>query len=406
MTIAAGVAKQLIYKLESAWGVAPGASSAQRLRRVQSTLDLRKQTYQSAEIRTSQQIADFRHGVRSVEGSITGELSAGTWEDFFAAVLRRDFATVTAITGASITVAGSGPTYTVTRAAGSFLTDGVKIGQVIRLTAGSFNAANLNKNLLVIALTATVATVIPLNGVALVAEGPIASATVTIVGKTTYAPASGHTDKSFSIEHYYSDLDESELFLGCKINRLGLELPPTGIATIALDMMGKDVTTASGGSAPYFTSPTAETATGVLAAVNGVLVAGGSQIAIVTGASFNVNGNMTAEPVVGSNTHPDIFEGRVMVDGQLTAFFESVVLRDYFLNETEISLLLALTASNAAAADFLAFSLPRIKFGGAQKDDGEKGLVQTLPFQGLENTAGGSGTSTEASTMAMQDSQA
>jgi hypothetical protein len=92
--------------------------------------------------------------------------------------VRRAFAAVAAITGLSITIAGSGPTYTVTRAAGSWLTDGVKVGQVGRLTAGSFNAANLNKNL-VICVTATVLTVMPVNGVALVAEGPIAAATWT-----------------------------------------------------------------------------------------------------------------------------------------------------------------------------------------------------------------------------------
>jgi hypothetical protein len=37
----------------------------------------------------------------------------------------------------------------VARSAGSWLTDGIKIGQVGRLTAGGFNAANSNKNLLV-----------------------------------------------------------------------------------------------------------------------------------------------------------------------------------------------------------------------------------------------------------------
>jgi hypothetical protein len=68
--------------------------------------------------------------------------------------VRRAFTSVTAITGISITIAGAGPTYTVTRSAGSWLTDGIKFGQCGRLTAGAFNAANLNKNLAVISLTA------------------------------------------------------------------------------------------------------------------------------------------------------------------------------------------------------------------------------------------------------------
>ena len=326
--------------------------------------------------------------------------------DFIAAAVRRAYVAVTSITGASITVAGAGPTYTLTRAAGSFLTDGIKVGQVGRLTAGGFNAANINKNLFVLDVTATVLTVMPLNGVALVAEGPIGSATYAIPGKTTFAPSTGHTDLSYAIEHYYSDLDESELFLGCKINQMDVALPPTGIATMAFQFMGKDMTPFSGGSAPYYTSPTAETSTGVLAAVNGLLIAQGVAIASVTGLNFSLKGNMAAEPVVGSNTYPDIAEGRITVDGQLTALFESITMRDYFLNETEVALAVALATGSSATADFMTFTLPRIKFGGATKDDGEKNLVQTMPFTALYNSTGGAGVKHEQSTIAAQDSQA
>jgi hypothetical protein len=65
-----------------------------------------------------------------------------------------------------------------------------------------------------------------------------------------------------------------------------------------------------------------------------------------------------------------------------------------------------LGTSPAAAAEFMAFSLPRVKFGGADKDDGDKSIVQTLPFTALENVAGGAGTSSEATTFWVQDSLA
>jgi len=202
MPYAVGSLKQVAIKAETTYGTIPAASGAQLLRRVTSTVDLTKETYASNELRTDFQIADFRHGVRSVAGSLNGELSPGTYKDFFSYALKRDFAAVTATTGASITIAGSGPTYTVTRAAGSWLTDGYKNGMVIRLSVGTFNAANINKNLLIVDITsATALTVIPLNGVAMVAEGPIASATITATGKSTFVPTTGHTDKSFTLEH-------------------------------------------------------------------------------------------------------------------------------------------------------------------------------------------------------------
>lgn len=403
MAIATGVAKQLRYKVESAWGTAPGASGAQLLRRVQSTLALKKQTYQSNEIRSDYQNFDMRHGVRSVEGNISGELSPGTYKDFMAAAVRRAFAAVSAMSGLSITIAGSGPTYTVARGSGSFLTDGVKAGQVVRLSVGSLNAANISKNLFVLSLTASTLTVMPLNGVALVAEGPIATTTVTVIGKTTYVPTSGHTDLSYSIEHFHNDVTLSELFTGCKVNQIGINLPPTGMATIDIGFLGKDITTA--GSA-YYSAPTVETNTGVLASVNGILAVQGAAVALLTGLQLNIKGGMQGEPVVGSNTYADIAEGRVIVDGQFTALFQDATIRDYFLNETEISLLVAMSVSSAAAADFITFSLPRIKVGGADKDDGEKNLIQTLPFTALYNSTGGAGVSSEQSTLAIQDSQA
>lgn len=400
---ATGVFKQVKYKVESTYGTVPAAATAQALRRVTSTLDLAKDTYESNEIRTDLQVSDFRHGVRRVKGAINGELSPGTYKDFFAAALKRAFAAVTAITGASITIAGAGPTYTVTRAAGSYLTDGLKIGDVIRLSVGSFNAANLNKNLMITALTALVATVFVVNAVALVAEGPIVTSTVTVIGKKTFTPQTGHTDLSYSIEHWYSDLVQSEVFSGCKVDKIDVALPPTGMATAAIDFMGQNVTTAG---AEYFTSPTAATTSGVLAAVNGVLRAGGTAYATLTGLSLSLDPGFSGDPVVGSNTVPFLFPGTVKISGQFTAYFDSTTLRDAFLNETEIDLMAIFTTDNTATADFVTFVVPRLKVGGASKNDGQGGIVQTFPFVALFNNNGGTGISTEKTTLSMQDSLA
>lgn len=402
MAVAVPVAKQVRIKKETTWSTAPGTTGAQLLRRVSSDLDLRKQTYESAEIRTDYQVADFRHGVRSVEGRISGELSPLTYESLFAAVVRKAWAATSALTSLSLTISGTGPTYTVTRGSGSFLTDGIKIGDVIRITAGSFDAANVDNNMLVVNLTATVATVVTLNGSALVAEGPIASATVSVPGKRTYVPTTSHTDDSFSIEHWFSDISQSELFRGCKVMNAAVNLPATGIATCDFGFMGKDVTTAS---AQYYASPTAATTTGVVAAVNGVVRYGNGKVANLTGLNFTIDGAMSATPVVGANTYPDIFEGRVAVSGQFTAYFEDATYRDAFLNETEVSITVAMTTSNADDAHFIAFTFPRVKLGGASKSDGGTGgIVQTVPFTALMKTTGGAGTESEATTVVVQDS--
>jgi hypothetical protein len=405
MAIADPVSKSVRIKKESAWGTAAGTSGGQVLRRVSSDIDLRKQTYESSEIRTDYQVADFRHGVRSVEGRISGELSPLTYEMIMVAATRKAWAATSAITGLSITIAASGSYYTITRGAGDFMASGVKIGDVVRLTAGTFTAGNLNNNLVVVDIpSAAVLKVSTLNGSSLTAEGPIASATVSVTGKKTWVPTSSHTDDSFTIEHWFSDITQSEVFTGCKVQSLAVSLPPSGMATIDAAFMGKDITT---GTTAYFTGPTAITSSGVLAAVNGILRYGTGKVANITGLNFTIDGGMSAQPVVGSNVYPDIFAGMVRVSGQFSAFFEDATYRDAFLNETEGSLTAVLSTGFTGTADFVGFTFPRVKLGGASKSDGGTGgIVLTVPFTALYNSAGGTSTSSEQTTMVIQDSLA
>lgn len=401
MGTASGVFKQVIYKPETTYGVTPAAAAGQALRRVTSSLNLTKDTYQSNEIRTDFQVADFRHGLRKVGGTLAGELSAKTFADFIAAALKKDFASGVSISGASITVGGTAGAWTLTRAAGSFLADGVKIGDVVRLTAGAFNAANLGKNIQVVNVTANTLTGRTLNGSTLVAEGPIASASVTVAGKKSMVPQSGHTDKSFSIEHWHPDVPASEVFTGCKVSKVSMSLPASGMATVSVDFAGKD---ASAGAAQYFTNPTPVTLTGTMAAVNGVVSVGGVAGGTITSMSIDIASAQTSEPGIGSNTADQIATGRVIVTGQVTAKFDSTVLRDAFYNESEISAYAVLTADNSPGSDFVAFSIGRLKLSDASKDDGEKILVQTIPFQALLNVNGGAAAPTDYTTIAVQDS--
>lgn len=403
MPAASGVFKQLTYKVEATYGVVPAAASAQSLRRVSSDLSLTKEVYQSAEIRVDQQMLDMRHGVRRVAGNLNGELSPGTYDDFMAAALRRDFTNGVAITALGLTIAGTGPTFTVTRAAGDFLAGGIKRGDVVRLSVGTLNAANINKNLLVSVVSATVLTVRVLNGVAMVAEGPISGCTATVIGRKTFAPVTGHTNQSFSIEHWFSDVPASEVHTGCQPTTIDLQLPPTGLATIAIGIVGQNVIAAA---SQYFTSPLAATTTGLTASVNGLILVNGVAVANLTGLSLQIQSARSGDPVLGSNTIPTQFPGRILVSGQATAYFEDAVLRDAFINETEMEIVVVLASDNTAAAKFIGVTLPRCKLGGASKSDGEAGIVQTIPFTALLPITGGAGIANELSTIVVQDSDA
>jgi len=400
MATAQGINKSLRIKKQSAFGTAASGASAQELRRVTSNLSLEKDTYESAEIVTTAMVQDYRHGVRRVRGDIQGELSPATYKLLMQSALRRDFTTGVNSTALTNVTAAAGPPGTFTRAAGSFLTDGFKVGDVIRWTGWTTTGTNNNStNFVITALTATVMTT---NGtVAAKASGD--SVTATVVGKKTYVPTSSHTEDYYTIEHWFSDVSLSEAFTDCRVGGMQLRLPATGMATCTFNVMGVNVTT---NTSQNFTSPTAITSTGLTAAVNGALWVAGAAVAIVTGLEVNLDLGLNGEPVVGSNTLPAIFAGRSRVSGQLTAFFQDATLRDLFLNETEAGITVVLYTGTSATADLLAINLPRCKVGGASKDDGEKGIIQTLPFVGLQNSTGGAGTNSENSVISIQDSQA
>jgi len=417
MAVSSGVAKLVVIKKESAWG-AEGASitartGAQYLRRVKSDISLVKDTYESNEIRSDFQVADFRHGVRRAEGSIEGELSPETYKLLFAALTRKAFAAGGSGSGKAITIAsGTGALKTLTST--NWVSEGFRVGDVIRITAASSGSTDqLNVNLLIVSLTATVATVLPLNGIS-IANASLAGAAASTTGWKTFVPASIHTDDSFNIEHYHSDIAVSELFSGMKIVSCDIDLPPTGMSTIKFGFMGKDLldTTARRNAVDqataYFTPVTAAPTTSVVGAVSGAMSVAGVPVALLTGLSIKIETGMSAEPVVGSNVYPDIVEGRVRVSGQATVMFESITMRDYFAAETEVEICTAFAAGSVGNSEVIAIHLPRVKFGGASKDDGEKTLIMTMPFTALLGTGTGSGgvaNNSDATTIGFQDSR-
>lgn len=410
--IASGTNKQVLFKKQASQGVIapPTGPVGQLLRRTQSTLDMKKANYASKEIRPSQQRSDMRHGVVSVDGTISGELSVGTYQAFTESILRQAAqAPVTLTTAVNDVVAAptTGTMGTFTLTAGNFVTGNqFKIGKVIRATGFTTTGTNNNaKNLIITNLTTNgkVMTVSTLDGSAIAAKTETAAVTFTEVGRSCLIPASGQTRDYYTIEHWFSDIGQSERFVDCVPTQMDVKLPASGMATIDFNMMGLEMQV---GTSVHFASANPATNGSNLAAVNGLIFMGGNPVALITGMNFSVKGgHTTIGGVVGSNKEPDIFPGTLDVDGQLTVLFIDAVARDYFRNETEVSLFCVFTTGNTPTSDFIAYSMPRVKLGGASKDDGDgKGLVMTMPFTALENVAGGSGQPTAASTIVIQDS--
>ena len=415
MAIASGISKKVVLAPQATQGTVAVSdlATAQYMRRVTSGVELTKETYQSNEIRTDQQTSDFRHGVRSSDGPINGELSPGTYDLLMAAILRKDFVAAP-VAGpesdiACAVVFGASATFT-SAATGTFLQDGIKVGAVGRWSGWTTTGADNNdRNFFVTAVTDLIMTGIFLDGDAAAAKIAGDAATFTGVGQKTWIPETGHTENWFTMEHNYSDIDVSEVFYDMKPSTMAIGLPPTGISSLDVGMMGLNFNALDSASSPYFTAVLDASTTGVVAAVNGAIIIEGTQVAVLTGLSLDITGNMTSEPVVGSNVKPNICPGRVGVTGSFSAFLEDETLRDYFVDETEITIAAVFTTSNESDADFISFTLPRVKLSGSSKDDGEKCIIQTMPFTALFDInagaeTGATATDTLATTISIQDS--
>lgn len=402
MPNALGLLKQTVFAKQSALNTA-ATTGGKIKRRTSSQFGLVKATYESNEIVSHQQSTGANHGVRSTKGKIDGLLSPATFSEQFYSLLRKDGAATTAITGLTLTIASSGSNWTITRSTGDFLTGGIKAGDVVRITAGSVNAANLNKNMLVISLTATVLTVRPVNGVAMASDTSVASCTITIPGKKTWVPTTGHTNDYWTVEECYTGLARFEQYVDCKIAKGDVAIPASGNATVSFDVPGL---TRTKGSSQTITSPAAETTTNVLTAVNGVVVVNGV-VTPITGAQFSINGNIApGEPEVGSNAITDMIRGEIAVAGSFTAKFSSVTLQDLFDNETVVKLFFVITDGTTGTADFITFVMSAVKLFGDDADDGEaKEIIRTYPFTAQLNGAGGASLADHQTIISIQDSQ-
>lgn len=87
MVQASGSRHGIGYVEESVFGQTPANPVFKSFRHNATTLNLSKSSFGSEELRRDRMIADHRSGTRSVEGNITGELSARSHDDMLAAVL-------------------------------------------------------------------------------------------------------------------------------------------------------------------------------------------------------------------------------------------------------------------------------------------------------------------------------
>lgn len=393
-----GVATSILYKFYQSGQMAanaepdlaaePGPGGWTPVRRVSSTLDLMKEATQSAEILPSRQVRTFRHSGRRAEGNIAGELSPGSYFDFFEAIhrdTRRAAAAVPPLTQAThATLAADAAAGTLTFGGGDPVAAGLRVGDVVSATGLS---EPLNEGARFIVLGFSGAS----NRTVEVAPAPAtmpadATFSLALVGASTEVPRSGHLRRKLAVEIFREDLDRSRLFTEMRLNSYRVTTGATGIVGVEFGLMGRNMHRRGPGLAPYHDPATvgALSETQGCDAVNGVVRARGRRMGVVTGLNFGLALAADA-PRVQQKFPPDILLGTARGTGELSVLVDDSDLAEVFDREEEFEVTSWLTSGEERDAHSVAFHMPRCKATGAREAvAGEGSQALTIPIQLLE----------------------
>jgi hypothetical protein len=400
MAIAQNINKQVNVVKQSGLGTL-GSTGSQTIRRKSGVGSSIRDMFKSNEIVSHHQSTGSSYGMKKVDYKLDGELSAGTYKVFEEAMLEAAYAAVTPYAaGTDVTAAATAPQFV--DASAGFLTAGLKLGDVVRWTGWTTgtSAANNAKNFWITALTAGNMSGIFLNGDAVVAQAATDSVTCTVVGKKLIVPLTSHTKDYLTIEDYYGDLTDSDLFGDMVTATIDYDMPATGNGSFATSLVGRS-RTASG--TQVLTSPTAETETGIMAAINGMLYVNGAEV-LVTSVKISVaNGASGTGAEIGTNVNADIARNFIEVTGSFTANLRDQVITALYEAETEIALSCVLTADNTATSDFKGFTIGKVRITGDAPTDSQT-IGRTYPFVARINNSGGAALAYDETIISLQDS--
>ncbi|WP_316214295.1 phage tail tube protein [Bradyrhizobium sp. SZCCHNR2032] len=323
---------------------------------------LAKAAIQSKEIRQDAQPVRGRHGQQtSTGGPYSGELSLGTFDAIFQALLRGTWDTEITKTQADFTSLTTGAN-SIVFGSGNPITMGFRVNDVIECV-GLSDAANNGRNLRIAALSSTAITVAE---TLTVNATPDTSCSITRRGRKVINPPAGSlVNRYFTGEDYDADIDASKVFTDCYWKSGKFSMQPNGIIMFDASWVGTgklDVNTAS--TAPILTAPTL-TASIPLAALDSTLRLGGVDVADIVSWDMTIDNGAVAPAVIGSKISPTVLPGLNQVSMNLQVLKKDMSYLQAFLGETGFSLSLLAAANTSEPKDFISINIPNFTLGSA-----------------------------------------
>jgi hypothetical protein len=395
MTQAKGANARVSYVEETTWGTTPGSPSMRLLKAATPGVGLRPSydRVSSQALNGLRSVEDARGGDVTVQGAVPFELALlglgtllkhaiGPVTTGEAVTQGSGLTGLTALQAETGTTAGAG-TLSLSGDNATWAAQGDTAGAAVDVSeAGIYTLeSDTDGNYLVVRS----------------AGSPTGtSATVTVSStQNTHIIRRGALPIGMTMELGYTDIDQYQVFRGCRVNSMDLQIPESGIVTGSLDIIGKTPVALSGTS---LGTPTGSTHSPIMEHEASFQEGGAAGTALALAMSLQNN----LEPVSGIGTREIIglAEGKGDLTGSVTVLFEDETLVNKVINETASSLRLTFTVTGGS----LDILLPRVKYFGPAGAgiETDRGLVVPMEWQALEDSAESSDivvsiTNTEAS---------
>ena len=367
MAKAQGSQVDIGYKVEVTPGTTP-AGDWNRIRKNSESIAGTAGSVESGEIRSDRKSASDIQGNKNVGGEIVTELSGISHDALIKSAMYSAFVT-TDTTATTLDAVASGNK--ITRASGSFVTNGFIAGQWA-LISGFSNAANNGW----VKITAVSALELTVAGQTLANESGGGDERVRaryIIG--------GVDPSHLSVVKRYTDIDKEIIFNGCVVDQMAMTVAPEAAVglTFTLNGRGEDAPTAITGDANNDVATTDP-----FTSFSGKVLLDNVLNSNITQIDLTLANNNTDGFVIGSRTKVDQFAGRANIEGTISMYFDN-------LDEYEDSA--AHTSKNISfslieGSSYFGITLPRAYYDLETPKAGDEGpLLLTGPVRAKLDSA-------------------
>ena len=362
-----GASTAQFYVPEVVQGVTPASPSWRPLRSTSGVPSVTRDALVSAELDGGREVSSIRTGNQQVTGEYAIELSQQSQDDLLACAMTSDWVAGAAITSAAITVNASAKTYT--RAAGSFITDGVQVGDLVY-----FKSMGGNNSKPFIATTVT-ATVITGAGI----QHALTNETVTTTGKTADTLETGNLCKSVSILTWFKgkcgNPDAFVITRGVEFTGFTVEQAVNAMITGSLPFIGLSQEILSG--LPSGSTFTVDFNAEPFSAVDVAVFDGTTPLQLIDSLTITNDNEASAQFALGSNSVAFVERGRANNTFSMSGKLYDMSMVQKFLNETMIDVTSILSGINGA----MSFTLRNAQLTSAPPEIGGPESV-TIAIEG------------------------